>query len=277
MSSTPARSLRRGAALAALGLALAVPPAMAQKAPADPWPVLDSQIFNDRPIQDGSKIIALDAPYRAEDAAVVPVTIRILQAPDAPLQVRTLTLVIDQNPAPLAATITLGPHSEIDAISTRVRVNDYTNMRVVAEMSDGSLYMVKRFVKAAGGCSAPMVKTDGDAIAVGTMRFREFAPTQAETRSGLRQAQVMIRHPNNSGLQMDQLTHLYIPAWFVTSLHVWQGKDLLFSVKDGISISQNPEFRVEFRPDGAKTFRAEAVDSKNKTYTHQWPAPNPAT
>ena len=44
------------------------------------------------------------------------------------------------------------------AISTRVRVNSYTNVHAVAELSDGKLYVVKTYVKASGGCSAPAVK-----------------------------------------------------------------------------------------------------------------------
>src|SRR5207249_10101605 len=49
----------------------------------------------------------------------------------------------------------------------------------------------------------------------------------AAPQAGSRQAQFMIRHPNNSGLQMDQLTHLYIPAFFVRELRIWQGDELV--------------------------------------------------
>src|ERR1700735_5827305 len=75
------------------------------------------------------------------------------------------TLVIDQNPVPLAATFTLGEKAGDTRISTRVRVNSYTNTRVVAELSDGSLHMGRRYIKASGGCSAPMVKTMDEALA----------------------------------------------------------------------------------------------------------------
>jgi len=36
-------------------------------------------------------------------------------------------------------------------LSTRVRVDAYTNVRALAEMDDGRIYMVVRFVKGAGG------------------------------------------------------------------------------------------------------------------------------
>ena len=69
-----------------------------------------------------------------------------------------ITLVIDQNPAPMAAKFELGPDANVTEISTRVRVNSYTDVHAVAELSDGQLYMVKTYVKASGGCSAPAAK-----------------------------------------------------------------------------------------------------------------------
>jgi predicted secreted protein len=44
----------------------------------DPWPSLASQIFHDHPLGDGGAVLAIDTPYRAEDAAVVPLTIQVL-------------------------------------------------------------------------------------------------------------------------------------------------------------------------------------------------------
>ena len=61
------------------------------------------------------------------------------------------------------------------SISTRVRVNTYSYVRAIAELSDGQLYGVKAYVKASGGCSAP-VSTNADAAkaALGQMKFRTF-------------------------------------------------------------------------------------------------------
>ena len=55
----------------------------------------------------------------------------------------------------------------------------------------------------------------------------------------------MIRHPNNSGLQMDQVTRLYVPAYFVRELRVWQGDDLVLSMDGGISISEDPTISAD--------------------------------
>jgi sulfur-oxidizing protein SoxY len=235
---------------------------------ADPWPALVPQIFPNRVLEDGAKLLTIDAPYRAEDAAVVPVSLRTTLAADDPRHVRKITLVIDANPSPVAAVFTLAPQAGIDSISTRVRVDDYTNVHAVAELSDGKLYVATRYVKAAGGCSAPALKQTADAIPIGTLRFRELpAPDPAQ-----REAQVMVRHPNYSGMQMDQLTRLYIPADFVEKLRVWQGDQLLLTVEGGISISENPAFRFSFKPTEAKTFRVEGGDSDGRHFSGSFPA-----
>lgn len=245
----------------------------AAQADADPWPSLTQAIFDSRPMQDGSGVLALDAPYRALDAAVVPITIRMVLPPGDPRTVRRITLVIDGNPSPLAATFTLGARSGIDFIATRVRVDDYTNVHAVAELSDGKLYVVSRFVKAAGGCSAPALKQVASAIPLGTMRFRELPhSTKGDAQPGEREIQLMIRHPNYSGMQMDQVSRLYIPAEFIKSLQVWQGQEKLVSIESGIAISENPEFRFRFKPSGDGPFRAEALDSDDKPFEAEWKA-----
>lgn len=265
-SGSGGRSRRAALGLLTAGIAssLLVAPGARAQAPAqpDPWPMLAEQIFPGRTLLDGAEVIAIDAPYRAEDAAVVPVTLRALRT------VRKITLVIDANPSPLAATFTLGEGGHIDHIATRVRVEDYTNMRAIAEVADGSLYMTKRFVKAAGGCSAPALTMTADSVPLGTMRLRLLpAATGAEP-----EAQLMIRHPNYSGMQMNQLTRLYIPAKFVQTLRVWQGEQLLLTAETGISISENPSFRFDYRPNGAKSFRVEAVDSSGNKFQQSFPA-----
>jgi sulfur-oxidizing protein SoxY len=239
--------------------------------PNDPWPGLVQDIFNHRPMNDGSDVIAIEMPYRAEDAAIVPVTLRSKLAPDDSRRLKTITLVIDQNPAPMAAKFEIGPDARVSEISTRVRVNSYTNVHAVAELSDGKLYMVKTYVKASGGCSAPAVKNAEEARnRLGQMKYRQFTRADQGPSSGAREAQVMIGHPNNSGLQMDQITHLYIPAFFVDELHLWQDNSPVLSMEGGISISEDPNIRFTYISNGAKIFRAEAKDTTGHVFKKEW-------
>lgn len=237
----------------------------------DDWQSLAGQIFPGQTLKDGDAVLAIDAPYRAEDAALVPVSLRNLLGADDKRSIRKITLVIDANPSPLAAVFSPGQTSGIRSLATRVRVDDYTNLHAVAELSDDQLYETKRFVKAAGGCSAPAAKLEADAIPVGTMRFRQL-PQAADATPGLSEAQLLIRHPNYTGMQMDQLTRLYVPAHFVSQVRIWQGDDLLLSIDSGISISENPEFRFDYRPNGSTSFRAEIKDSEGRTFHQEWPA-----
>ena len=237
----------------------------------DPWPGLVQDIFNNRAINDGTGVIAIEMPYRAEDAAIVPVTLRTKLPAGDSRRVVAITLVIDQNPAPMAARFELGPDSSVSEISTRVRVNNYTDVHAVAELSDGKLYMTKTYVKASGGCSAPAARNADEAKGkLGQMRFRQFAASGGGPTSGSREAQIMVGHPNNSGLQMDQVTHLYIPPFFVNEMRVWQGDSLVLAMTGGISISEDPNIRFTYVANSAKRFRGEAKDTEGHVFQNEW-------
>lgn len=237
----------------------------------DSWPGLVHDIFNNRPMNDGSDVIGIEMPARAEDAAIVPVTLRTKLSPDDSRQVVSITLVIDQNPAPMAAKFQLGPDARVSEISTRVRVNNYTDVHAVAELSDGKLYMAKTYVKASGGCSAPAAKNADEAKSrLGQMRYRQFAKAGEGPASGVREAQIMIGHPNNSGLQMDQVTYLYVPAFFINELRLWQDDSLVLTMEGGISISEDPNIRFTYVSNGAKRFRAEAKDTNGHVFQREW-------
>jgi sulfur-oxidizing protein SoxY len=268
--------LRLPLAAAVLGLALAAAPALADDP--DPWPGLVQDIFNNRPMNDGSGVIGIEMPARAEDAAIVPVTLRTKLSPGDPRRVRAITLVIDRNPAPMAAKFELGPDANVTEISTRVRVNNYTDVHAVAELTDGQLYVSKTYVKASGGCSAPAGKNAEEANSrLGQMRYRQFARADEAPASRIREAQIMIGHPNNSGLQMDQVTQLYIPAFFINQLKLTQDDSPVLSMEGGISISEDPNIRFTYVSNGAKHFRAEAKDTSGHVFRNDWDVEKPGT
>jgi sulfur-oxidizing protein SoxY len=152
-------------------------------------------------------------------------------------------------------------------------VDSYTDVHVVAELSDAKLYVVKTYVKASGGCSAPAAKNADEAIAnLGQMKFNLFRSSAGGPASTPREARIMLRHPNNSGLQRDQVTLLYIPANFVDELRVWQGDVLLFNMEAGISISEDSNLRFTYVPNGATTFKVEARDTQGRMFRREWPA-----
>ncbi|MEP9354487.1 quinoprotein dehydrogenase-associated SoxYZ-like carrier [Xanthobacter sp. KR7-65] len=229
------------------------------------WAAIRPDLFPSAPIGEADGILRIEAPTRAEDAALVPITIAIALPKGDPRTLKAVTLVVDENPAPMAGRFGFGEGTTAFTLTVRVRVNSYSYVRAVAETSDGALHMTKAFVKAAGGCSAPATKDTAESIAkLGEMRFRSFA------QSGRPEAQVQIRHPNFSGLQMDEATRGYTPAWFVREVEVRQGRKLVFAMEGGISISEDPTFRFSYTP-SAEPVTVRAEDTEGKTFTHTFP------
>lgn len=233
------------------------------------WRDLKGDVFGDRAILADTGVVRIEAPKRAQDAAIVPVDIYIDPA-KAPDGVKSVTLIIDVNPAPVAATFQVGKDAGVTHLSTRVRVNDYSFLRAIAETQNGELHMAQTFVKASGGCSAPAVKNQDEAMAtMGQMKLREF-PAQ-ETMSKAQELQLMIRHPNNSGLQRDPLTQYFIPAHFIQKLSISQADRPILSMEGGISISEDPNFRFDFTAHGKGDINVEAVDTDGKIFRDHWP------
>lgn len=237
----------------------------AQASPVGLWPHLRSSLFGVRPIsEDADAVIRLETPKRAEDAATVPIAIRttLLQTPQR--YIRKVYLLVDNNPSPVAAVFAFTPDSGRADIETRIRIEQYTDVRAVAELSDGSLFMSSRFVKAAGGCSAPAGK-DAEAADrnVGRIKFRVEDPIALGQPAV---AQLAISHPNRSGLVLDQVTRLYAPAYFVRRVAVsYAGKPVLTADMD-FSISENPNFRFYFLPTANGALQAEVIDTKDLTF-----------
>jgi sulfur-oxidizing protein SoxY len=231
------------------------------------WDNIKGDIFKDRAILDGSGFVILEAPKRAQDAAIVPIGMRVSLPADDTRTLKALTLVVDENPAPVAGTFTIGPNAGVTSISTRVRVDNYSYIRLVAELSDGKLYGVKAYIKASGGCSAPAASNaDATKSMLGQMKFRAFRADAG----GMPEGQIMVRHPQNSGLQMDQLTRLYIPPFFIDHLKVWQGDELLVTMDGGIAIAEDPNIRFNYKPNGAPDIRVEAMDTSKHLFKDEW-------
>jgi len=238
---------RRTAIAVALALGVAGMSLPAVAGDEDLWPSLRKEVFGERAIVEGDGLIVIDAPERAEDAAIVPITMRV--PPSVKGALKSLTLIIDQNPAPVAAAFTFGPAAGDGGgerrMTTRVRIDTYSYVRAIVETSDGTLHMAKTFVKASGGCSAPAPKDiDGASSDLGKIVVKSFDPALETTP--LREAQIMIRHPNINGLQMDPVTRAYTPARFVKTMTVNRGEDLVFRVETSISISSDPHYRFTY-------------------------------
>jgi len=229
------------------------------------WQKVRADLFAGKAIAAGDNVLALDTPKRAEDAAIVPVAIRAKFPQTSDRYIQTLWLIIDNNPSPIAAVFQLTPESGRADIETRMRVEQYTQVRAIALTNDGKLYMVSNYVKASGGCSAPAGKDAEAAKAnLGKIRLR-FDDVLVSDRPA--RAQLMISHPNDSGLAMDQLTRTYALPHFVRSVEVRHNGNLVMSADVDFSISENPNFRFYFLPGRGGELDAKVVDNKNLEFT----------
>ena len=152
-----------------------------------------------------------------------------------------------------------------------MRVNDYSYLRAIAETTSGELHMAKDLHQGLGRVSAPAVKNSAEALAaMGKMKLRRFPPG-SDPMSKAEELQLMIRHPNNSGLQRDPLTQYFIPAHFVQKLSISQGDRLILAMEGGISISEDPNFRFDFNAHGSGDIKVDAVDTDGKDFRDSWP------
>ncbi len=232
------------------------------------WELLRGKLFGDRTITIGpSSLVQLIVPLRAAYGASVPVKI-VSKAPQTPTRyAKRLTLLVDKNPSAVAATLELTPTLGQADFETRLRVDEYSHVRVVTEWNDGSLHLDSRFVKVSGGCSAPPNRDRPDLI--GQTRFR--LPEGVKPAGQTTPAEVTVIHPNDTGFELNQVTVMYIPPHFIRSLRVQYDGRPLFNADCDFSVSENPSWRFQFTPraDGHGLLSAEVSDSKDNAYRGQ--------
>jgi sulfur-oxidizing protein SoxY len=220
--------------------------------------------FSGRNIVEGAaqSVVEIKAPYRAEDAAVVPISVHVTRDQTPSDFVRRIHVFIDKNPVPLVGVFSLTPDSGRADIAMRVRVDDFSFVRAVAETSSGELYLAKSFVRASGACSAPPPKSIDDSFAnMGAMKLKTIGALEAGKPVLV---QLMIKHPNITGLQpMEIGSRVLPPAHYINQLRVDYGGKNVMSADLTFSISMDPSLRFFFVPQGDGRLTVEATDTQS--------------
>ena len=231
------------------------------------WQQLQQAVFGKRALADGAGVIQIEAPEHALDAALVPITLTMKSA----TPIRGLYLVIDNNPSPVAGHFTFGPRADPRTLKLRVRVNQYTFIHAVAETADGKLFVSRQFVKTSGGCSAPVGADNADALKdIGLMKLHLIGPFNPGKPL---QAQLMIRHPNFNGMQMDQITRLFTPPRFIRSIDATYDGAPIFHLDSDISLSTDPVITFGFVPEKKGSMQLVVRDSDNAAFNHSFAVP----
>jgi sulfur-oxidizing protein SoxY len=246
--------------------------------PSAEWLKIRKVLFQDRPIFDLGGVIALEMPRRQAFGATVPIAIRPSMAQSPELYITRLSLVVDKNPSPVGATWEFSPEVGMAELETRIRVQEYGHVRVVAELSDGQLHMASRYAKISGGCTQPPNKDLAQQAAdLGKIRMRLADEIVANRLSPV---QLQISHPNNTGFELNQITVMYIPSHYVSKVKVTYDGTTLLSADMDFSISEDPYLRFNFIPTKSGEIRVEVEDSHELKFENTFPVrvkPAPAS
>ena len=211
---------------------------------------LKQEVVGDKTVWYDNSIL-LQTPYRALDPAGVEISIYD-RAPGI-TDYTKLTLVIDENPTPCCATFefwNIVPH-----IMTNIRVNAYTDIRVISENNYDALRYNKQYIKAAGGCSAPPVLTSD----------KPFGTINLIQSNGW--TKIKIWHPNFSGMQFNQLTRSEIPAEYINKVQMWVDDKLVWEYNGTIGIAQDVFFMMPIYTEG-KHVRVYAKDNLGNEFEY---------
>ena len=233
------------------------------------WQGIRTNFFQKRNIDTKQPAILIDIPKRAEFGATVPVSIRAQVAQTAQNHIKKMYLVVDKNPSAVAAVYTLAPDIGQADIETRIRVNEYSHVRVIAEMNNGKLSMASKYVKVSGGCSAPPNKDAAQHKRdLGKIKWRLPDKIFANQTTPV---QLQVSHPNNTGFEMDHITVMTIPPHYVSKMSVTYSGKPVISAETDFSISESPYIAFNFVPKGDGELKAEIIDSKEMKFEKSAP------
>lgn len=258
--------------LAAIALsALATTPALAGEMT---WAELKPTVYGKRQISTDDSVVKLEVPYRASDDRQVPISVQAKLPGGA--SVKAVTIIIDENPMPVSLKIEPAQKRSDLWVSANMRFDGPSPVRAVVEADDGKLYMSEGYVKTLGlgACASPPVTSMEEATAtLGNMTLTPAPSPLAVTSLAAQhhRARLDIRHPNLTGLQMDQITLQYILPRYVDKIEMVQGAQALATVEAGISLAENPSIAFDYLANGATELTVTAKDTDDTVFTHKLP------
>lgn len=258
------QSARRYLSYSLVALALAASPFRASaQTPDAAWTALQQSYYPGKKLEP-APFVRLTAPARAASGEQVPFAFSIDHPMTAARYIRSVTVFVDKNPVPLTAVFHFNPQSGKAEIATRIRFESDSQVHVVAEASDGRLYVNETAVKASGGCGGPATGDAAAAIAAaGKMKIALDGPFK---RGEVNKARLLIKHPMYTGLQRDLNTHGFRPAFFIDKIDVtFNGKPVM-TADTQIGISEDPSIGFSFVADGPGALQVSIRDNAGGSF-----------
>lgn len=196
------------------------------------WNDLRKKYFGDAPLVFDDRVRVL-APQRAEDAMNVPVTVWVQGLPD----VKRIVVIADYNP--INKVLEFRPGEAEPSIGFRVKLQQGTPIRAVAQTADGVWRAGGTWVDASGGgCTAPSLgRSQGNwADHLNEVQARLWQLAEGE------RLRVKIMHPMDTGLAPG------IPAFYIEKLALREesGREM-FALELFEPVSENPVLSFDLR------------------------------
>jgi sulfur-oxidizing protein SoxY len=233
-------------------------------APSDTlWSDVKKKYFSDRVIEE-AEFLKIIGPRIAENGSQVPLNL-VVENDKSPTPIKTLYLLVDGNPVPLAAVYKLTPLVSNLNLNTRIRMDKESYLRIVGETSEGKLYMAKTLIDSSGGCGGTVSSNDEllrtDA---GKIKLAVTNPIVKEDSSIIA---FVIKHPMLSGLQHVALTKKLKPAFYINKVEFLFNEQLIIEADFGVSTSENPYLRFGFTADIPGNLTVIANDNEGGSFT----------
>jgi len=233
------------------------------------WPMVKERFFNQRPVTP-THLIQVIAPLGAENAAQVPVTLQVSNQQQDPI--KSIYLFVDANPIPMVAHYQFPISFSTLALSTRIRMENDSHIRAIAETKHGALLMATAIVNAGGGCAGAVVEDETLVREnAGKVKFQLNPPYKLhETAS----ATLQIKHPMYTGLQIDTKTKQLKPAFYMQYADIMFEQTSVMKVEFNVGTAENPYLNFKFDlPTSHHHMSVNKVhiilsDNEHKAWTH---------
>lgn len=235
------------------------------------WHEIRASVFGSAELKDGTGVVKLVAPNRPTDMRDVPITVSAEVPNDK--SIKTITVLIDNNPTPVVARYHMGQKRTSVTVKANYRVDRQSDVRAVVETADGQHFITSQLVKFAGGqssCSAPPQGDPAD-IAANMGKMQLTPKGVLESVSTVRASAVLkLSHPNHTGMVMDQITLLYTPMKMVSEIDVKLGDETVFTAEGSIALSQDPMIEFDYRRNGSDIMSASFKDTDGGSWQKQF-------
>lgn len=220
-----------------------------------------SEDFGVGDIPDGD--VWIDMPDFSDSGKSVPLSVTVpcsMEGLDYP---EAVAVYADRNPRPRVLTAHFTPLCSKPVFSTRVRIDSFQDITVVARMASGEIFKaVKKVDVTYGACEEAVAN---DQFPPGwSPRIRLAVPETAAAGDSV-EIRTIIGHPMETGFRHNS-RGLLIPVRIAETFECFLNDDLAFWVKLEPAVSANPYFAFNLRIEETSHLRFKWVDTTSDIY-----------